>query len=31
MGSYIEMNDILQIIKEQWVPKELDWRDRYVK
>ena len=27
MGSYIEMNDTLQITKEQGFPKELDWRE----
>ncbi|MBE5820315.1 MAG: hypothetical protein E7310_05850 [Clostridiales bacterium] len=26
MGSYIEMNDTLQITKEQGFPKELDWK-----
>lgn len=26
MGSYIEMNDTLQITKEQGFPVELDWR-----
>jgi len=27
VGSYIEMNDTLQITKEQGFPKELDWRE----
>jgi hypothetical protein len=27
MGSYVEMNDTLQITKEQGFPKELDWRE----
>lgn len=27
MGSYIEMNDTLQITKEQGFPKELDWKE----
>lgn len=26
MGSYIEINDTLQITKEQGFPKELDWK-----
>ena len=26
MGSYIEMNDTLQITKEQGFPEELDWK-----
>ena len=26
MGSYVEMNDTLQISKEQGFPKELDWK-----
>lgn len=26
MGSYIEINDTLQITREQGFPKELDWR-----
>ena len=26
MGSYVEMNDTLQITKEQGFPKELDWK-----
>lgn len=27
MGTYIEMNDTLQITKEQGFPKELEWRE----
>ena len=27
MGSYVELNDTLQITKEQGFPKELDWRE----
>lgn len=30
MGSYVEINDTLQITKEQGFPKELDWR-KHVK
>ncbi len=31
MGSYIEMNDTLQITKKQGFPKELDWREHLKK
>ena len=27
MGSYVEINDTLQITREQGFPKELDWRE----
>lgn len=30
MGSYIEMNDTLQITKEQGFPKELDWKQHLI-
>ena len=26
MGSYVELNDTLQITKEQGFPEELDWK-----
>ena len=26
MGSYVEINDTLQITKQQGFPKELDWK-----
>ena len=31
MGSYVEINDTLQITKEQGFPKELDWKQHIVK
>ena len=31
MGSYVEINDTLQIAKEQGFPKELDWKHHIVK
>ena len=31
MGSYIEINDTLQITKEQGFPKELDWKEHLKK
>lgn len=31
MGSYIEINDTLQITKEQGFPKELDFRQHMIK
>ena len=30
MGSYIEINDTLQITKEQGFPKELDWKKHLI-
>ena len=30
MGSYVEINDTLQITKEQGFPKELDWKQHQV-
>ncbi len=31
MGSYIEINDTLQITKEQGFPAELDWKKHLIK
>ena len=31
MGSYVEINDTLQITKEQGFPKELDWKQHLIK
>ena len=31
MGSYVELNDTLQITKEQGFPKELDWKEHLKK
>lgn len=31
MGSYVEINDTLQITKEQGFPKKLDWKQHIVK
>ena len=31
MGSYVEINDTLQITKEQGFPEELDWKKHLKK
>ena len=31
MGSYVEINDTLQITKEQGFPKELDWKQHHIR